>query len=487
VSRNGRRSAIAVEVPPHDLDAERAVLGAPLTSEEPAQQARILATIVEQTTPDMFFSESHRIVRRRLEAMRGGLVTWRLLLGALADAGELEDVGGPPAIALLVEQGCLEGYVPGYLAKVREKFVARRRQQIGLTLSGAPNGTPLGLAEELRATREQLAELERMLDGVDEADPDLVDVTEILATRYEEAPAIIGGGVVVRKGLSVWAARAKTGKTALATQAVITRGLEMPFLGLPTTSGRTLYLSAEHPRQSIQSRVRLQMPDGEVLPAGSIWFVAKKGIHIDQPAGLRKLRRLIELAQPDLVVLDTFAKFISVEENSNREIGRVVSTLDELMETYALAFLILHHTGKPSAGDTREGGERLRGASALYAAADSILILDRESDGHFKLSFELRHAAEREPMRLERSDRLWFSEAGPAEDLLVVASAVADVGLRYKGLKNALQQDADVKERTAERMIARARKAGLIALDDDNLYRATAKYRHARGDGVAIS
>lgn len=479
-----RNDRSVLEIPPNDLDAERAVLGAPLLEEDPVVQARVVDVIVERTTPEMFYLEAHRTVRRHFERMRGGPVTWQLLKSSLDTADELDEVGGSSAIALLMEQGCIEGLLRAYIDQIREKYVERRRLQLGLAMTAPRNGTPL--PDELRATRDQLVQLETMLGGEAE-DPPIVDVNELLAERYETAPAIVAGGIVTRGGMTLVGARPKSGKTALATQLAICRALSLPWLGCRVTPGRTLYFNAEIPQHALQARVQLQTPDGEALPEGALAFVTRRGLYLDQADGLATVRRLIARFRADLVVFDPLARFMTGDENSNKEVGRLIASLDELSEAFDVAFLISHHLGKPTAGDAREGGERLRGASALYAAADAILMLDRENDGHFRLSFELRHAAEREPLRLERSDRLWFSEAGPAEDLLTVAGHVAAVGLRFKGLKNALVQDADVSERTAERMIARTRKAGLIALDDSGIYRATDKYRHARGDGEETS
>src|SRR5262249_54664887 len=164
------------------------------------------------------------------------------------------------------------------------------------------------------------------------------------------------------------------------------------------------------------------------------------------------------------------------EENSARDVGRLINSLDRLIQEYHLAIELTHHTGKPMAGDPRKGGQRLRGSSALFGAADAVTILDRTEDA-WVLSFELRHAEEPSPMTLDRTPALWFVPSGPPEKLVAVADTVHSVPLRYTTLVGALREDMKVSESTAERMIRDAKKAGLIWQGNDGLYRRSVNHR----------
>src|SRR5262249_32856100 len=156
----------------------------------------------------------------------------------------------------------------------------------------------------------------------------------------------------------------------------------------------------------------------------------------------------------DWVILDPLARFFSGDENSAREIGRLVNALDGLIQDVGVAIELVHHTGKPSAMDRREGGQRLRGSSALFAAADSVLVLDR-AKGSLRLSFELRHAREPEPMLLERTESLWLTPGGSPEELLAVAETVRQLPLTWRRLADAIKADRGVSQATAERLITR--------------------------------
>jgi hypothetical protein len=127
------------------------------------------------------------------------------------------------------------------------------------------------------------------------------------------------------------------------------------------------------------------------LPDDTMFFETTRAVRLDEPAGLAWLRRRIEAVHPDLVIIDPLAKFMVGDENSTRDMGRLVAALDTLVEAYGIAIILVHHTGKPRETE-RSGGERLRGSSALFGAVDSVLLLDRVDAEHLRLTCELRQA-----------------------------------------------------------------------------------------------
>jgi hypothetical protein len=304
-----------------------------------------------------------------------------------------------------------------------------------------------------------------------------VEYHELLRREYTEPPGVVGGGVVVREGLHVKGGPPKRGKSLLCMQKVFARSTQQPWLGFATTPGVSLIFNAEIPERDLQARARImQTPLPIPVPPDLVHFVTHRGLRLDRRDDLRVIRSIIEGLRPDYVLIDPLARFFSGDENSSRDVGRLVGTLDELIQAYHLAIELVHHTAKPQADDQRAGGLRLRGSSALFAAVDSALVLDRSSDGLFKLSFELRHGREPEPMLLRRTEHLWLEPSGPPDDLLQVAAIVQKLPLRYGQLLDAIQADMEVKKRSAEALVARARKAGIIAVEDGT-YRTTANYR----------
>lgn len=82
-----------------------------------------------------------------------------------------------------------------------------------------------------------------------------------------------------------------------------------------------------------------------------------------------------ENLRPTLLALDTLARVTGgqIDENSNSEMSRFVTRLDELRERYGMAIWICHHTPK---GDTTT----MRGASALQGAVDFSMSVSIRDD-----------------------------------------------------------------------------------------------------------
>jgi hypothetical protein len=318
---------------------------------------------------------------------------------------------------------------------------------------------------------------------------EVIDAADLVGRAFPEEPALVGGGLIVPRALVVNGGPAKRGKSLDVLNREIRRALGRPFLGFPTTPGRTLYIQAEIPEPQLKQRLVLMLADcppagridAETL-RGRLLTVTHRGLFIDEPAGYDAVRRLIEQTEPDLVSLDPLARFMTGEENSARDVGQLINSLDRLIQEYRIAIELTHHAGKPSAGDPRTGGQRLRGSSALFGAADTVTMLDRTQDT-WTLSFELRHAEEPAPMLLDRTPSLWFTPAGPPEKLLTVARIVRDIALRFGALVGAIKTDMNVSERTAERMVRDAKKAGLVWQGDDGLYRHAVTHRQPPRDG----
>jgi hypothetical protein len=79
---------------------------------------------------------------------------------------------------------------------------------------------------------------------------------------------------------------------------------------------------------------------------------------------------------PDLVVIDTYARaIVGGEENSNRDAGIILASLQRIQTEIGCAVLVIHHANK-SMGE-------MRGASAVLGGAD--LILKCKKDGRSRM------------------------------------------------------------------------------------------------------
>jgi replicative DNA helicase len=124
---------LPARIPPHNLDAERAVLGAILLEGREA-----LPRVVEVLRPSDFYTEAHRAIYHAMLSLfdRGEPVDLLTLQEELRRTDQLPLVGGPAALALLVEQGSVAAYLASYTAIVRDMAVLRELIQTSTHIIG---------------------------------------------------------------------------------------------------------------------------------------------------------------------------------------------------------------------------------------------------------------------------------------------------------------------------------------------------------------
>jgi hypothetical protein len=153
---------------PHDLAAERAVLGAALL--EPAEVVPVLR---EQLTESDFYLRRHQLIYRAiLDALDAGTpAEGKTLIFAvgnlLEDRGQLDEVGGRTYLSDLVTQACLSASVPFYIEKIQESARKRELQARLLEAYEKAKEDPQAALEELLSQ----AKLDRLATATDGAQP----------------------------------------------------------------------------------------------------------------------------------------------------------------------------------------------------------------------------------------------------------------------------------------------------------------------------
>ena len=109
------------KVPPQNLEAERAVLGAILMDNE------TVYTVMEILEPPAFYQPSHRLIFSTMLDLseRGEPIDIVTLVDRLRSAGSLDKAGGPDYIPTLADEVPTSAGVANYAKIVREKAVLR--------------------------------------------------------------------------------------------------------------------------------------------------------------------------------------------------------------------------------------------------------------------------------------------------------------------------------------------------------------------------
>lgn len=186
-------------------------------------------------------------------------------------------------------------------------------------------------------------------------------------------------GVIVAPG--------STGKSMLALQLLISVALGRDIFGLfpdgtVIPAGRVILINVEDPEEIIHSRIHqfggiLNQDDiAELIEKLDVYSLQGSGFTISQKVSGGVLQQslsfldaisAIKEASPRLVVWDTMNRLAGgAEENSNSEMGQVMSYLEQLNKQVGCSSLIVHHSSKAAALQGQGGLQQAgRGASAV--------------------------------------------------------------------------------------------------------------------------
>src|SRR5215216_4988741 len=195
MERRGRMRSVetgaeATRVPPHDLDAERAVIGAMLVSE------MAVAVVAERLAAEDFYSEVHRIIYGAMMRLysRGEPIDQLTLTNELRSVNEFERIGGRPYVFQIVESVPTAANAGRYADIVRGKALLRAIIDVGSRITEDAFREPEDVSEALdsaeqlvygvsnRTLREHLAPVSELAPGA----------LEMIQRLYEQEGEVTG-------------------------------------------------------------------------------------------------------------------------------------------------------------------------------------------------------------------------------------------------------------------------------------------------------
>jgi replicative DNA helicase len=394
-------------IPPHNLDAERAVLGAVLLEGREA-----LPRLIETLRPVDFYTEAHRAVYESMLRLfeRGEPVDLITLQEDLRRTDQLEFVGGPAALALLVEQGSVAAYLQAYASIIRDmaslRGLIQASTQIIASAFEAKDDVQAIIDD---AERKIFALAERRLEGAAQPVKAILKNTfeyiERLYERKEHITGVATGFERLDKETSgfqpsdfiIIAGRPSMGKTAFALNIAQYVGVEV--------GGKVLILSLEMSAQQLVQRMLCSEAkvDSQSVRTGflnsSDWHrltaaagrLSEAGIFIDDSAGLSvlearaKARRMKAEHGLNLLVIDylQLMRGRSSQENRQQEISEISRSLKALAKELNIPVVALSQLSRAvetrAQRDFRPQLSDLRESGALEQDADVILFLYRQA------------------------------------------------------------------------------------------------------------
>jgi len=391
------------KIPPHNLEAERAVLGAILL--EPG----ILARAIELLAADEFYKDAHRKIYGAMLRLfeRSEPADVLTVTEELKRAGELEEVGGQAALATLMEEATVATQFASYAHIVRDK--AQLRELIRVAREITEHGF-----EETEDVRALVDRAEQMVFRISERrlHKPVVPVREILTrtiehieTLYRRKEHITGVPTgfadldrltagFQRADFIIIAGRPSMGKTAFALNVAQHAAVE---IGTPTLIF-SLEMSKEQLVQRLlcsEARVDSHRVRTGYLEAGD-WKrigaaagrLADAPLFIDDTANLSvlearaKARRIRAEHGLELVVIDYLQLMQGRWRAENRqqeisEISRSLKALAKELELPVVALSQLSRALEARGGEASPRLSDLRESGALEQDADVIVFLHR--------------------------------------------------------------------------------------------------------------
>ena len=182
--------------------------------------------------------------------------------------------------------------------------------------------------------------------------------------------------IVPAGGLVIFVGQPRSFKTMAALQMMFSVASGRRWLGHdPTRTGSCLYVSEEGSRRKVADRLIAMRTVYD--PTSDIHILHREGITLGAASWSRVRETLDEMADPQLVVLDTLAALMTGDENSVADIREALRPIQGLITDYGVTVALVHHINKGGEGRM---GNRMRGSSALWGACDGTLGFVRDED-----------------------------------------------------------------------------------------------------------
>lgn len=204
-----------------------------------------------------------------------------------------------------------------------------------------------------------------------------------------------------------------TGKSLLALWLCAAVATGTPILGHPQRARRVLYLDYEMTADDLAERLEAMGYTPEHNLSNLRYALLPDLESLDSEQGGRQVARLAELCDADLVVIDTFGRAVSGEENEADTVRAFYRNTGILLKRAGRAFVRIDHAGK----DLERGQ---RGSSAKNDDVDIVWQMTRSgSDVYTMKTRKARMGWVPEKLELRMSDdplRFEIAHAAPLPD-----------------------------------------------------------------------
>jgi len=430
---------LADRLPPQDLDAEQATLGAILL--EAGAAARAMSLVKEED----FYREAHRVIFRAMLEVNGrnepvDIVT---VAAELRRQGKLESVGGGEYLTALIGQVPTAAHVQRYGTIVAEKSVLRKMISVGAEIQALAYSNPPDVGVVLDSAERRIFEIaqHRITSDFTHIGPAVLETFEKLDRKFNEPGFFTGVPTGLReldeltsglqKGdLVIVAGRPSMGKTSLAVanfalHAALQNETGVGIFSLEMSKSQLveMLLCAQARVNSHKLRRGNASQDDWNKIGNALAYLPNAPIWIDDTPGIpilelrSKARRLKAQHDVGLIILDYLQLATMGErvvESRYQEVSAIARALKGLARELEVPVVALSQLSRlvERREDKRPILSDLAESGAIEAEADLVCFLYRPD--YYKRKEELEKAAQDgKPV-----DRTALDRPGDAEIIL---------------------------------------------------------------------
>jgi replicative DNA helicase len=390
----GEFDEIAGRVPPHDIEAEKAVLSAILLDND------AIHAVVTEVHEEDFYHPSHQILYRSMVRLRdeNQPVDLTTLSAHLKGEGLLESIGGAIALAEIADYEATPANILHYAKIIRDRSIKRH------LISTATEIVALGY-EQGEPADSLLDEAESRIFGLstEKANTTLEKIEVSMQTGYQKPDDMKGG--LQAGDLFILAARPSMGKTAfalnVARNAAIDSNKHVAVFSLEMTTRSLVMrlLSSEAQVDFGQFRSGLISTEAHSRLMAASGQLAEAEVWIDDTAAASvlemraKCRRLSSQHGLDLVIVD-YLQLARGDRNTHSreqeisEISRGLKGLAKELEIPVIALSQLNRGPETRKEDKRPLLADLRESGAIEQDADVIAFIYRDVVYNKETEFE---------------------------------------------------------------------------------------------------
>lgn len=373
-------AGVAARVLPHDLEAERSILGAILLHSD------VLPVATAIVHPADFYRDAHRRIFLAMTALhaRETTIDFVTLRHVLEETGHLEAIGGPVYLASLVDGMPRGTNVEAYARIVKD--LARRREMIGVATKIAD--AAYDQRDDDFATLTALAHRElTRVEAETHTQPRVGKwAREML---HERPPTETIEGIAWAGMITVLVSESSAGKTFVLLDAAAAVSAGLSWQGRTTRQGTIAYCSFEGDALGVRLRglqhhhghhldhlavIRLTEPispqttrEGEVCSLGERQLLHELDT-LQQEITEHGLPPLV------LIIIDTVRASMVGSEDSSEHVSAYLRVARRVLaQAPEAACVLAHHAGWQD-GETKK--KRERGSSSWRGNVDATLYLE---------------------------------------------------------------------------------------------------------------